>query len=311
MASTLSTLVVIRNNREFLGRCLESLPAGSEVVAVDNASTDGSAEFVAETFPQVRLIRSDRNLGFAGGINRAAREATGDYLLLLHPDAEATPNAIARLTAFLDEHPTCGAACGRLLSMTEQWQRGLNLRRLPRYRSVAAHLLLLGYLWPDNPITRQASAAEVGDAKPHLVEQPTAACLLVRRHAFDHVGGMDEQFAPAWFEEVDFCRRLLLAGWTIFFIPRAPFRHIGGVSMRQLERADIQALYYRNLERYMAKHHGLLARPVTRALVVTGMGLRTAGSLLGGDMRKVRIFGAVCRSAATGYPDSPAGIADA
>ncbi|HEY8535781.1 MAG TPA: glycosyltransferase family 2 protein [Vicinamibacterales bacterium] len=311
MASTLSTLVVIRNNREFLGRCLESLPPGSEVVAVDNASTDGSAEFVAETFPHVRLIRSDRNLGFAGGINRAAREATGDYLLFLHADAEATPNAIARMRAFLDEHPTCGAACGRLLSMTEQWQRNLNLRRLPRYRSLAAHLLLLGYLWPDNPITRHARAADVDGTKPALVEQATAACLMVRRHAFEHVGGMDEQFTPAWFEEVDFCRRLLTAGWTIFFIPRAPFRHLGGVSMREFDRVAVQTLYYRNLERYMAKHHGLLARPVTRSLVVTGMALRTAGSLLSGDMRRVRMFGAVCREAIKGYPGAPRGSADA
>ena len=301
MASTLSAIVVIRNNRDFLGRCLESLPPGAEIVAVDNASTDGSAEFVAERFPHVRLLRSARNLGFAGGVNAAAREATGDYLLLLHPDAEATPNAVARLTAFLDEHATCGAACGRLLSMTEQWQRGLNLRRLPRFTSLAAHLLLVSYIWPDNPIARHAAAADVDDSRPHIVEQPTAACLLVRRQAFDHVGGMDEQFHPAWFEEADFCRRLLQSGWTLFFVPRAPFRHIGGVSMGALARAEVKHIYYRNLERYMAKHHGFTGRAVTRALVIAGMALRAAGSLLSGDTATMRVFGAVCRSAAKGY----------
>ena len=110
---------------------------------MDNASTDGSADFIAETFPHVRLIRLDRNIGFGAAVNRAAAEATGTYLLLLNPDAEATPKSIERLMEFLDEHITCGAAAGRLLSMTEDWQRGFNVRRLPTYGTVTADLLLL------------------------------------------------------------------------------------------------------------------------------------------------------------------------
>ena len=86
---TVSTLVVSWNSRGFLGRCLESLPVGTEVVVVDNASTDGSADFVAEKFPQAKLIRLDRNIGFAAGVNRAFQDATGDYILLLNPDAES------------------------------------------------------------------------------------------------------------------------------------------------------------------------------------------------------------------------------
>jgi len=102
--STVSTLVVCWNNREFLGRCLESVPAGSDLVVVDNASTDGSADFIAETFPHVHLIRLDRNIGFAAAVNRAAAEATSTYLLLLNPDAEATPKSIERLMEVAGRH---------------------------------------------------------------------------------------------------------------------------------------------------------------------------------------------------------------
>ena len=151
MPSTSSTLVVTWNNREFLGRCLESLPKDSEIIVVDNASTDGSPDFVAETFPHVRLIRLESNIGFGAAVNRAAAEATGTYLLLLNPDAEATPKSIERLMEFLDEHITCGAAAGRLLSMTEDWQRGFNVRRLPTYGTVTADLWLFKHVWPSNP----------------------------------------------------------------------------------------------------------------------------------------------------------------
>jgi GT2 family glycosyltransferase len=299
--STVSTLVVSWNNRDFLGRCLESLPPKSEIIVVDNASTDGSADFVAETFPDVRLIRLDSNIGFGPAVNIGAKAAAGDYLLLLNPDAEATPNAVERLVEFMDEHVTCGAAAGRLLSMTEDWQRGFNVRRLPTYGSLAAELLLVKYIWPTNPLTRRAEAGDVDDTAARAVEQPAAVNLMIRRRVFEQVGGMDEQFSPAWFEDVDFCHRLLEAGWTIFFVPRSNFRHLGGQSVGTLGTARRRRLYYANLERYMAKHHGWPGRLVTRSLVVAGMTLRAAGAGLSGDRDRFRTFGRVLRSALQGW----------
>lgn len=301
--STISTLVVTWNNRGFLDRCLESLPRDSEIVVVDNASTDGSAEFVAEKFPHVRLIRLDRNIGFGAAVNRAAAEAAGTYLLLLNPDAEATPKALDRLMEFLDEHVTCGAAAGRLLSMTEDWQKGFNVRRLPTYGTVTADLLLFRYVWPNNPLTLKANAADITDETSQAVEQPAAACLMVRRRTFDQVGGMDERFFPAWFEDVDLCRRILEAGWTIFFVPKANFRHVGGSSVGALGVARVKRLYYQNLERYMAKHHGLVGRALTRSLIVAGMALRVSGSAMVGNGDGVRTYGGVMKAAMRGWKE--------
>jgi len=299
--STVSALVVSWNNREFLGRCLESLPKGTEIVVVDNASSDGSADFVAETFPAVRLIRLDRNVGFAAAANRAAAEATGTYLLLLNPDAEATPKSVERLVEFLDEHVTCGAATGRLLSMTEDWQRTFNVRRLPTFATVAADLLLLRYVWPTNPLSQHADGADITDQSSQAVEQPAAICLMVRRSVFADLGGLDERFSPVWFEDTDLCRRLLEHGWTIFFVPRSNFRHLGSMSIAPLGELRIKQLYYRNLERYMAKHSGWIGLILTRTMIAAGMGLRAAGSALAGNGTGFRTFGGVMRAALGGW----------
>ena len=130
------------------------------------------------------------------------------------------------------------------------------------------------------------------------MEQPAAACLMVRRRTFDQVGGMDERFFPAWFEDVDLCRRILEAGWTIFFVPRANFRHQGGSSVATLGVARMKRLYYRNLERYMAKHHGL-ARPRRHAVADRhrAWGLRVAGSALVGNGDGMRTYGGVMKAA--------------
>src|SRR5262249_50710409 len=140
---------------------------------------------------------------------------------LLNPDAEATPNSIERLVAALDAHATCGAAAGRLLSMTEEVLPDFHARRLPTLTSLAAELLLVSWVWPSNPVTRHAEGADLNPAPAGPVEQMASSSLLIRRAAFDAIGGLDEQFSPAWFEDVDFCKRLRDRGWDVYFVPGA------------------------------------------------------------------------------------------
>jgi GT2 family glycosyltransferase len=301
VSSTVSTLVVCWNNREFLRRSLESVPAGSELIVVDNASTDGSADLVVSSFPSARLIRLSQNTGFAAGVNQAAAMATGDYLLLLNPDAEATPQAVDRLVTCLDEHPTCGAASGRMISMTEEPQQQFRPRRFPTVASVALDLLLVSRIWPGNPVTRRAEGTDLDQSASAPVERSPSSCLMVRRRAFQDVAGMDEQFSPAWFEDVDLCKRLQERGWEIYSVPGAVFRHIGGVSVAGLGRARQRRIYYRNLERYIRKHHGRLAAATVKALMVTGMSLRVTASALRADRDGVHAFAGVLGGTLTGW----------
>ena len=289
--ATVSVVIVSWNAAGPLASCLGRLPAeADEVIVVDNASTDGSADLVAHSFPWVRLLRQTTNLGFAGGVNAGAAAAHGDHLLLLNSDAEADAGAIRRLGRFLDERPDAGAVAGRLVNADGSAQRGWNVRRLPTVAGLAAELLLIDRLWPGNPWRRHRLALDLDEGAPTEVEQPAAACLMVRRSAFERVGGFDERFFPAWFEDVDFCRRFRAAGEHIWFLPDARFRHRGGVARDRLGRAAFAVAWHGNLVRYVDLHHGTLARLAIRGATVVGLGLRVAACLASGDRDGARAY---------------------
>lgn len=303
--SKVSLLIVNWNAAEWLSRCLTSLRGLShEIIVLDNGSTDDSPDLVAHQFPECRLIRETTNLGFAGGVNAAARQASGDFLLLLNSDAEATPGAVDGLAAFLDARPDCAAVAGLLVDDSGRPQRGWNVRRLPTLPSLATNLLLVDKLWPTNPVRRWALALDIDTSAPLRVEQPAAACLMLRRSVFERIGGMDEAFHPAWFEDVDLCRRLREAGAQVWLVPAAVFRHRGGVARERLGTRGFAAAWYRNLERYVRKHHGPGALAMIKALFVIGMILRMGAGLLTGDREGIRAHAGVLRGTMTGWRNS-------
>jgi len=300
-----SLLIVSWNAAEWLGRCLTSLRGlPHEIIVLDNGSDDGSPDLVTRQFPECRLVRETTNLGFAGGVNAAARRAAGDFLLLLNSDVEATPGSVDRLAAFLGARPDCAAVAGLLVDEAGRPQLGWNVRRLPTLLSLATNLLLIDRLWPGNPVRRRALALDIDISAPLRVEQPAAACLMLRRSVFERIGGMDEVFHPAWFEDVDLCRRLYEEGAHVWLVPAAVFRHRGGVARGRLGKRGFAVVWYRNLERYVAKHHGSAALAAVKVLVVIGMILRMGVGLLTGQREAVRAHAGVLRGTMTGWKNS-------
>jgi N-acetylglucosaminyl-diphospho-decaprenol L-rhamnosyltransferase len=295
MRAATTIVIVSWNSAVVLPDCLGALDPAADIIVIDNASEDGSAELVARRFPHVRLLREARNLGFAAAINKAAASTAADYLLLLNPDVVATEGAVARLSGFLEDHEDCGAVAGLLVDETGVPQRGFAVRRFPTLATWAVDLLLIDEVWPSNPITQKYRAVDVDLRAPVDVDQPAAACLMLRRAAFDAIGGMDGRFYPAWFEDVDLCLRLRRAGWRILLVPDALFRHTGGVSMKMLGPAVFNRIWYRNLQRYVAKHHGAVGLAAVKALIVTGMLARAIAALLRRDAESVRAYGGVIR----------------
>ena len=261
-----SAIIVNWNDGDRLLRCLESL-AGSnvDVIVVDNASSDGSLQRVAERFPAARISAQTSNLGFAGGVNAGALLATGRYLLILNTDVVAGPGAVAALAMFLDANAACGAVTGQLLGEDGRPQRGWSVRRFPTLASFAVELLLIEKVWPANPISKRHRMLDLSYERPVQVDQPAAACLMVRGEAFEQLGGMDERFYPAWFEDVDFCLRLHAAGWKVYLVPGAVFRHTGGVSRDRLGARALHsrgtATSKRSPENTTARESGWLSRP--------------------------------------------------
>ncbi len=292
MSSLPVTLVFVSwNARGHLARALAAAAeTGCPVVVVDNASADGTADEVRTRCPGVTLIESARNLGFAGGVNAGVRATTTPWALVLNPDILVTRDAIARMLAAGDAAPRIAAVGPQLVGPDGRPQPTYSIRRLPTLATWAVDLLLIDHLWPRNPVSRRYLADDLDRDADHDVEQPAAACLLVRRAAFDAIGGFDEAFHPAWFEDVDFCRRLREAGWDLRYAASARVVHEGGVAMRALGLGAFSAMWYRNLIRYARKHGGLATRVLIRPLIVIGMVLRAAISLARGRVADARAY---------------------
>jgi GT2 family glycosyltransferase len=276
------TLVFVAwNARTHLARALDAAVAtGWPVIVVDNASTDGTSEYVRLRVPEAQLVAADRNLGFAGGVNAGVRESTTPWVLVLNPDIVLTRANVVRMLEAGEAAGDIGAVGAQLVGPDGRPQPAYSLRRFPSLATWAADLLLIDHLWPDNPVSRHYLASDLDRSRDQDVEQPAAACLLIRRTAFDALDGFDPRYHPAWFEDVDFCWRLHAAGWRIRYVAGAQVVHEGGVAMRTLGLGSFSTIWYRNLLRYVGRHGSWAARLAIRPLIVVGMLPRIALSVL-------------------------------
>jgi GT2 family glycosyltransferase len=296
-----SALIVNWNTCEHLRRCLQALqrcpqPPDLEVIVVDNASSDGSAEVVRREFLQARLIANDRNLGYAAANNQAAKVAQGRYLLLLNPDAEVTDDAIAKLLAFAETHPEAGAVAPKLVYPDGRLQP--SLRSFPTPAALLFATLPLDKLFALRPSPLTAFLGHYRLTwfrydRIAEVEQPMASALLVRREAWEQVGGMDETM-PIFFNDVDFCWRLKKAGWRIYFLPDAVVIHHHGASTRLLGVGKLWASH-QGLLRFYDKHfRSLMPAPLyalLRSAIAAGSALRIVVALVANFLRRLRTRG--------------------
>ena len=252
-----STVAIINWNGGLLLRtCVESLLATTAnvgILVIDNASEDTSLESVQGFRNRVNIVRNSANRGFAAAVNQAFHTTSTSYILILNPDIRVMPGSVKRLEQFLDVHERAAAIGGYV-----------GEKYLPRkFPTVGALVLQNLGASPVSDIRRQS--------EPVLVDQPAAAALMVRRAAFDEVGGFDEQFFPAWYEDVDFCRRIKAKGWDIYFDPDAEFMHEGGYSAGALGSVDFARAFYRNQLRYARKHFGPIGAAAVRTSIAAGM----------------------------------------
>ncbi|MBN1220211.1 MAG: glycosyltransferase family 2 protein [Anaerolineae bacterium] len=256
----LSIVIVNWNVKNLLRHCLQSLFDASrsnselttEIIVVDNASTDGSSQMLRDEFPQVQLIASDENLGYAWGNNTATAAATGRYLFILNPDTVVQPDTLNRLVNYMDARPEVGGLAPQL-----RWPDGTvqsSRRRFPTLGSLFWESTLLEQWFPDNRYARHYHLADTSPHQPQKVDWAVGAALLIRRKAWEQVGPLDEDFFM-YFEETDWCRRAARAGWEIHYLPDAQVIHYEGKSSGQVVAA--RALrFQRSKLRYARKYFG-------------------------------------------------------
>lgn len=245
-----------------------------ELVVVDNSGTApattaaaASAGAAGGSAAATLHLRPGRNLGFAGGVNAGLAASRAPLVLLLNPDAVPEPGALERLLDGFAAHPEAAGLAPRLRSPAGESQTGWQLRRLPTLWDCLRQTLP----WPT-----AADSGRRGTEPPAgaPVEQPAAAALALRRAALVAAGGLDERFHPAWFEDVDLAHRLRRRGAVVLYWPAACFRHALGSTVPRLGYGRFLFVYYRNLDRYLRKHHGAAAAWAARLLLLPSLALR-------------------------------------
>jgi len=231
----LSVVIVTWNSGDYLSDCLGSIQGQqsdltTEVIVVDNASSDGTVEMVRKEFPDVHLLVNTQNLGYTRACNIGLQRTTGRLVLILNPDTRLQSGSLSRMIDYFQDHPQLGVLGPQLLNPDGSIQP--SCRRFPSYRLMFWEFTGLSTLFPKHPVFGAWRMGSFDHEEIRSVDQPMGACLLLRREALDQVGFMDERF-EMFFNDVDLCRRLASAGWDIVFFPLARVVHDAGSHVRR------------------------------------------------------------------------------
>ncbi|PWH20360.1 MAG: glycosyltransferase family 2 protein [Ardenticatenia bacterium] len=289
----LLVVVVNYNTCDYLYDCLASLYANEGdfslvVCVVDNASCDGSCEMVRERFPQVHLISSCVNGGFAYGNNLALRAygfrdtdtsegASEDdtelprYVMLLNPDTVVPPDGLQSLLSFMDAHPHVGI-CGPKLVL-EDGSLDLACRRSFPTPAVSFYRMVgLSRLFPHHPVFGRYNLTYCDPDQEMEVDAVVGACMVVRREAIQQVGLLDESYFM-YGEDLDWAYRMHQAGWKTYYYPAVTVRHVKRAASRHSPRAQME--FYRAMRIFYIKHYASSTPRLLHWLVLLGIGLRS------------------------------------
>lgn len=257
MKLDVSVIIVNWNTKGLLQNCIESVyqQAGDiqyEIIVVDNASSDGSAEMVTTNFGQATLIRNAQNRGFAAANNQGLAVAKGRYVLLLNSDTVVLDGAIAKTVSFADNNPEVAVVGCRVLNADRTLQPTCFM--FPSLLNLILSSTYLYKLWPGSRFWGRERMSWWDRKDVREVDVVTGCFMLVRREAFAQVGLMDERFF-VYGEETDWCYRFKRAGWKVMFAPVAEIVHFGGGSSRR-DKTKMRLQLSGSILLFLRKHKG-------------------------------------------------------
>jgi len=238
-----SVCIVTLNASKYLHHCLTLLEQSQgaeieQIIVVDNRSNDNTVKMIHEKHSSVTLIQNNRNEGYTIPMNRAMKEADGEYLLILNPDAFVKPKAVAALANFLDLYPEVGIAGPKVLNVDGTFQKSCR-RGVARPWNVISYFTGLAARFPDNSKYTGYHLSHLDENILNEVDGVSGSCMMIRRNLIDKIDCFDERFF-AYQEDSDYCFRAKAAGWKIYYVPEAEVIHDAG-------RGGSAAYKYRSL----------------------------------------------------------------
>jgi GT2 family glycosyltransferase len=229
-------IIPVYRGRDVIGSCLDSLPTPSrqsqiEVIVIDDCFPDSAGELVKSRYPDVKLLTNETNRGYAVSVNRGLKRAEGDFILLLNQDTVALPGAVDSLVKELEQDTDLAAAAPQLLNYDGSIQP--SCRSFPTYMDVVYHHLLLPYIFPRSRVFSHWKMGWFLHDRRAEVDQPSFSAIMLKRETVQSVGLLDERFR-IFFNDVDYCKRILDGGGRILFCPDAKVTHLGGHAVKKL-----------------------------------------------------------------------------
>ncbi len=260
-----AVVIVNYNTRECLRACLATVrsEAPSEVIVVDNASSDGSVEMVQAEYPDVALHANKTNVGYGAAANQGIASCTAKNILLLNADTLLQPGALRALSNYIDLDSQVAIVGPRLVN--PQGTQQPSCHPFPTPLNTLVHMSILSQLIDYVPILRNRYHYNSSPIRPGAVPWVHGAALAIRREAFEAVGGFDVSFFM-YSEEVDLCYRLHATGWQVHFAPVATVVHVGGASTMQC-RAEMEVQVFASTIRFYRRHSSRISRAQVVAIV--------------------------------------------
>lgn len=278
----LTVVIVTYHSAAYIERCLDSVrsatdPRLTQVIVVDNASRDGTAELLERRYPDVELIPLERNLGFAAGSNRARDKVRGELVCFLNPDVAVRRDTFERLCDYLGEHPDVGAVGPRLVREDGSTDPGCK-RGFPTAWNALGHFTGLSRLVPGASPLAGYRRLDIPDGATSPVDCVSGAFLLARREALDTVGWFDEAYV-LYGDDIDLCYRLVRQGYGVAYVGSAEALHTGGTSVLHNPKQATDE-FFRSMTVFIEKHYRSRYPSIVLWLLRSGVTVLWAGRRL-------------------------------
>lgn len=286
MSVDVSVIAVTYNSRADIASCIDAIhqhtrEVSYEIVVVDNASRDGSAQLVRERYADVQLIARTVNIGLSGAINEGVAAASGRYIMVLNPDARLRDDVLSALAASLRQDADIGVIAPKILNDDGSLQ--LSCRAFPSHATaIFSRYSLATRLFPGNRYSRGYLMSDFEHDATRDVDWVSGAAMMFPRVVFDQLGGWDAEFFM-FNEDVDFCRRVHDAGLRVVYEPSVAVYHRIGVSKRAPARIIVER--HKSMWRYYTKH--MRGNALVGVATAAGIAGRCAAALAGAGVRNV------------------------